>query len=237
MLRTPVSSIGSSAMQPHAIDVPSPETFYQRINKSAKESTELSSASSPGTSSLKRFACQFDPGSKNGRVLVLLFDRDGDSEFKEMSRLDVLRMTRQAAVEKEEEPDSAGEAFSVMTAPIRRLGSLGAKGRRGSHNGMYGDSGGAEINYATVCDVQVCGWAHHSRSRRDDRRRRVVMHFVCCVCSEFMRAIFDEWRMHFPCRTSRRSLFESKRFSSVLVRQMIAHESTLMEVLIMGCDV
>ncbi|CAI5714386.1 unnamed protein product [Hyaloperonospora brassicae] len=140
-------------MQPHAIDVTSPETIYQRINKSAKESTELSSASSPGTSSLKRFACQFDPGSKNGRVLVLLFDRDGDSEFKEMSRLDVLRMTRQAAVEKEE-PDSAGEAFSVTTASIRRLGSMGAKGRRSSQNGMYGDSGGAELNYATVCDVQ-----------------------------------------------------------------------------------
>ena len=117
----------------------------------------MSTTSSPGTSSLKRFACQFDPGSKNGRVLVLLFDRDGDSEFKEMSRLDVLRMTRQAAVEKGE-PDGAGESLNVATAPMRRLGSLGTKGRRGSINGLYGDSGGVELSYATVCDVQVSGW-------------------------------------------------------------------------------
>ncbi|CAI5703488.1 hypothetical protein KXD40_001239 [Peronospora effusa] len=130
-------------------------TNYHRIDLHATDPTELSSASSPGVSSLKRFACQFDPGSKNGRVLVLLFDRDGDSEFKEISRLDVLKMTQQAAVPRKEEPADGDEVADVATAPMRKLGNLGAKGRRASMNMMRGDGGGLDgHNYATVCDVQ-----------------------------------------------------------------------------------
>ncbi|KAE9361068.1 hypothetical protein PF008_g1388 [Phytophthora fragariae] len=134
----------------------SPRNNYHRIDLCATDPTELSGASSPGASSLKRFACQFDPGSKNGRVLVLLFDRNGDSEFKEMSRLDVLRMTQQAAVPREEEPEEVGEAADIAPAmPLRRLGSVGAKGRRTSVSVMRGDGGGPDgPNYATVCDVQ-----------------------------------------------------------------------------------
>ncbi|POM69629.1 CorA Metal Ion Transporter (MIT) Family [Phytophthora palmivora] len=147
---TPRSSTSSfTAMEPHGME---PGANYHRIDLRTTDPTELSSASSPGTSSLKRFACQFDPGSKNGRVLVLLFDRNGDSEFKEMSRLDVLRMTQQAAVPKEED---AEEATDVAGAPLRRLGSLGVKGRRASINMMRGDGGAPDgPNYATVCDVQ-----------------------------------------------------------------------------------
>lgn len=141
-------------MEPPVTDTHSPGTNYHRIDLRTTDPTELSSASSPGASSLKRFACQFDPGSKNGRVLVLLFDRDGDSAFKEMSRLDVLRMTQQAAVPKEE-PEDVGEVADIAGAPMRRLGSLGAKGRRASMNVMRGDGGGLDGNYVTVCDVQV----------------------------------------------------------------------------------
>jgi hypothetical protein len=133
----------------------SPATDYQRIELCTTDPTEMSGASSPGASSLKRFACQFDPGSKNGRVLVLLFDHHGDSEFKEMSRLDVLRMTQQAVLPKEEEPEEVGETADVAGLPLRRLGSLGGKGRRASMNAMRGDGGPEGPNYATVCDVQV----------------------------------------------------------------------------------
>ncbi|ETI49937.1 hypothetical protein, variant [Phytophthora nicotianae CJ01A1] len=144
-----------SAMEPPAVEERSPGANYHRIDLRTTDPTELSGASSPGASSLKRFACQFDPGSKNGRVLVLLFDRNGDSEFKEMSRLDVLRMTQQAAMPKEEEPEEAGEVVDVAGLPLRRLGSLGAKGRRTSMNIMRGEGGGLDgPNYATVCDVQ-----------------------------------------------------------------------------------
>lgn len=137
----------------------SPGSSYHRIDLCATDPTELSGASSPGASSLKRFACQFDPGSKNGRVLVLLFDRNGDSEFKEMSRLDVLRMTQQAAAPSEEEPEEVGEATDITPPmPLRRLGSVGAKGRRTSMHVTRGDGGGIDgPNYATVCDVQVGG--------------------------------------------------------------------------------
>ncbi|KAL3671811.1 hypothetical protein V7S43_002481 [Phytophthora oleae] len=155
-LSTSSRTSSSAAVGPPTTEVYSPgATNYHSIDLQTKDSTELSGASSPGASSLKRFACQFDPGSKNGRVLVLLFDRNGDSEFKEMSRLDVLRMTQQAAVPKEEEPEEIGEAADIAGPPLRRLGSLGAKARRASVNMIRGDGGGPDgPNYATVCDVQ-----------------------------------------------------------------------------------
>ncbi|KAG6976165.1 hypothetical protein JG688_00001663 [Phytophthora aleatoria] len=144
-----------SAMEPSVMEERSPGTNYHRIDLRTTDPTELSGASSPGASSLKRFACQFDPGSKNGRVLVLLFDRNGDSEFKEMSRLDVLRMTQQAAVPKEDEPEEVSEAADIAGLPLRRLGSLGVKDRRASTSIMRGEGGGPDgPNYATVCDVQ-----------------------------------------------------------------------------------
>ncbi|KAF4315797.1 hypothetical protein BBO99_00004782 [Phytophthora kernoviae] len=132
----------------------SPGTDYHRIELCTTEPTELSASNSPGASSLKGFACQFDPGSKNGRVLVLLFDLNGDSTFKEMSRLDVLRMTQEAAVLKEEQPEKAEESVDAAPTPLRRLGSLGYKGRRGSMAPTRGDGGPDGVNYATVCDVQ-----------------------------------------------------------------------------------
>ncbi|KAF1774859.1 Mg2+ transporter protein, CorA-like/Zinc transport protein ZntB [Phytophthora cactorum] len=131
-----------SAMEPSVMEERSPGTNYHRIDLRTTDPTELSGASSPGASSLKRFACQFDPGSKNGRVLVLLFDRNGDSEFKEMSRLDVLRMTQQAAVPKEDEPEEVSEAADIA-------------GPASQQSIMRGEGGGPDgPNYATVCDVQ-----------------------------------------------------------------------------------
>ncbi|CAH0517208.1 unnamed protein product [Peronospora belbahrii] len=142
-------------METPLVDERSPRTNYHRVDLHKTDPTEMSDTSSPGASSLKRFACQFDPGSRNGRVLVLLFDRDGDSEFKEMSRLDVLKMTQQAAVPKKEDPEDVAEVADVAKVSMRRLGSLGAKGRRASMNVMRGDGGGPDgPNYATVCDVQ-----------------------------------------------------------------------------------
>ncbi|KAF4128413.1 hypothetical protein GN958_ATG22333, partial [Phytophthora infestans] len=148
-------SVSDSAVETPTMETHSPGSNYHRIDLRTTDPTELSGASSPGTSSLKRFACQFDPGSKNGRVLVLLFDLNGDSEFKEMSRLDVLRMTQQAALPKEDDPEEVGEVADVAGLPLRRLGSLGVKGRRASMNIMRGEGGGPDgPNYATVCDVQ-----------------------------------------------------------------------------------
>ncbi|RLN59227.1 hypothetical protein BBJ28_00016448 [Nothophytophthora sp. Chile5] len=136
----------------------SPAAAYHRIEVCTMEPTEFSASSSPGASPMKQFACQFDPGSKNGRVLVLLFDRNGESTFQEMSRLDVLRLTQGAAVQKKEEPEEADEAIDTTKTPLRRLGSLGGKGRRSNMQQARADGGGGGPdgpNYATVCDVQV----------------------------------------------------------------------------------
>lgn len=205
----------------------SPRNNYHRIDLCATDPTELSGASSPGASSLKRFACQFDPGSKNGRVLVLLFDRNGDSEFKEMSRLDVLRMTQQAAVPREEEPEEVGEAADIAPAmPLRRLGSVGAKGRRTSMSVMRGDGGGPDgPNYATVCDVQVGG-----SSSREEVNDAGGLDGYCVTVGDGCNArgctleTFGEWRTRSQCRMSRRSLFGSRRFSSALVRMQLHDE-------------
>ncbi|ETN22620.1 hypothetical protein PPTG_02503 [Phytophthora nicotianae INRA-310] len=56
------------------------------------ETSELSASNSPS-----RFFCRFDPVTRKGRLLMLLFGRDGSSRLQEMSRLDVLRMTQEAA--------------------------------------------------------------------------------------------------------------------------------------------
>ncbi|DAZ98851.1 TPA: hypothetical protein N0F65_002576 [Lagenidium giganteum] len=45
-----------------------------------------------------KYHCRFDPMLKNGRSLVLRFDSNGEATFEEMSRLEVLRMTEQAAM-------------------------------------------------------------------------------------------------------------------------------------------
>ncbi|KAL4109246.1 hypothetical protein PRIC1_000948 [Phytophthora ramorum] len=56
------------------------------------EASELSASNSPS-----RFFCRFDPVTRKGKLLMLLFDGRGNSTLKEMSRLDVLRMTQEAA--------------------------------------------------------------------------------------------------------------------------------------------
>lgn len=95
---------------------------YQRagiVEVRSPESPELSGSSS--TSSFKRFACQFDPGAKSGRVLVMLFDRKGRPTLKEMSRHEVLRMTQEAAEPKEEaSPEISTMPEAVSTSPPMR---------------------------------------------------------------------------------------------------------------------
>ncbi|EEY55123.1 uncharacterized protein PITG_22161 [Phytophthora infestans T30-4] len=56
------------------------------------ETSEVSASHSPS-----KFFCRFDPVTRKGRLLMLLFVRDGSSTLQEMSRLDVLRMTQEAA--------------------------------------------------------------------------------------------------------------------------------------------
>ncbi|ETL96433.1 hypothetical protein L917_06085, partial [Phytophthora nicotianae] len=43
------------------------------------------------------FVCRFDSSKKTGKILMLVFDRRGNSTFKEMNRLDALRIAQQAA--------------------------------------------------------------------------------------------------------------------------------------------
>ncbi|TDH65745.1 hypothetical protein CCR75_002025 [Bremia lactucae] len=138
-----------------AMEVRSPRTDYHRNDLRLSYPTEMSSVSSPEASPQKRFACQFDPGSRNGRVLVLFFDRKGDSELKELSRLDVLRMTHQAAISEQEERQEYTEAEDDAGLQLRRLGSRGAKSRRPTLSMMRGDGIGMDgPNFATICDVQ-----------------------------------------------------------------------------------
>ncbi|EGZ23917.1 hypothetical protein PHYSODRAFT_487017 [Phytophthora sojae] len=96
---------------------------YQRmVEVRSPEPAEMSGSS---LSSLKKYACQFDPGSKSGRVLVMIFDRKGRPTLKEMSRHEVLRMTQEAAEPKEDTSpeESAPLESEKMSPPIRRRSS------------------------------------------------------------------------------------------------------------------
>ncbi|KAL3671824.1 hypothetical protein V7S43_002493 [Phytophthora oleae] len=68
----------------------SPTTTYH-IDLDVSD-VQPSDASSPG-----HFSCLFDPVKKTSGLLMLLFDSDGNSTLKEMSRQHVLRMTQEAA--------------------------------------------------------------------------------------------------------------------------------------------
>ncbi|ETI49955.1 hypothetical protein L917_06083 [Phytophthora nicotianae] len=92
------------------------------------ETSELSASNSPS-----RFFCRFDPVTRKGRLLMLLFGRDGSSRLQEMSRLDVLRMTQEAA--------KLGSESPPTLSPFHTPGT-----RRASAQAQSGLDG--------VCDVQ-----------------------------------------------------------------------------------
>ncbi|RLN94647.1 hypothetical protein BBJ28_00009285 [Nothophytophthora sp. Chile5] len=120
----------TGAMEKAASEFISPSTAYgtynpyQRIDVRNSEPAELSGSSA---SSIRKFSCQFDPGTKSGRVLVLVFDRKGWPTLKEMSRHEVLRMTQEAAAHDEEAP---ADGSTKSSPPIRRRTSLNAKSWR-----------------------------------------------------------------------------------------------------------
>ncbi|KAG1685003.1 hypothetical protein DVH05_009833 [Phytophthora capsici] len=109
-------------MSPHS-------TFSLDLNIVPMERSELSNSNSPS-----RFFCRFDPVARKGRLLMLLFHRDGNSTLQEMSRVDVLRMTREAAKVACESP--------VKPPPVRRRSGVHAQPHTGQDRGT------------SVCDVQ-----------------------------------------------------------------------------------
>ncbi|KAG6613397.1 CorA Metal Ion Transporter (MIT) Family [Phytophthora cinnamomi] len=123
-------------------------TYQRMIEVRSPETVELGSSSH---SSFKKYACQFDPGSKSGRVLVMLFDRKGRPTLKEMSRHEVLRMTQEAAEPKEDvsPEESAPLESGKMSPPMRRRSSstagkiwrLGLQTRSGSQQDLHAPVG------------------------------------------------------------------------------------------------
>ncbi|POM58005.1 CorA Metal Ion Transporter (MIT) Family, partial [Phytophthora palmivora] len=117
---------------------------YQRMVEVRSPETVEFSGSSVG--SFKKFGCQFDPGSKSGRVLVMVFDRKGRPTLKEMSRHEVLRMTQEAAEPKDisSEENSSPETGKTPP-PLRRRSSsttakiwkLGQQNRSTSQQDLY----------------------------------------------------------------------------------------------------
>ncbi|KAG1701434.1 hypothetical protein DVH05_010741 [Phytophthora capsici] len=95
---------------------------YQRMVE--VRSPEPPEASDSTLHSFKKFACQFDPGAKSGRVLVMIFDRKGRPTMKEMSRHEVLRMAQEAAEPKEEvTPEENTPQEDKISPPLRRRSS------------------------------------------------------------------------------------------------------------------
>ncbi|CAI5703497.1 unnamed protein product [Peronospora effusa] len=94
--------------------------------------------------SAKKFECQFDAGPKSGRVLVMIFDREGRPTFKEMSRQEVLRMTQEAA-EKVVSEDMSSSNLGKLSPPLRKRSSLtsasvrrlGQQSRTASQQDLY----------------------------------------------------------------------------------------------------
>ncbi|RLN67667.1 hypothetical protein BBJ28_00009304 [Nothophytophthora sp. Chile5] len=114
----------AGAMEKAASDFINPSTAYgtynpyQRIDVRSSEPAELSGSSA---SSIRKFSCQFDPGTKSGRVLVLVFDRKGWPTLKEMSRHEVLRMTQEAASHDEEAPaEGSTKSKHALLLEIRK---------------------------------------------------------------------------------------------------------------------
>ncbi|RLN67664.1 hypothetical protein BBJ28_00009303 [Nothophytophthora sp. Chile5] len=108
--------LGGDALAASPATSPVSRRLSPRASQHYIELDAMENASEHSTSdSPKRFACHFDPVSKKGKVLVLLFDRNAKATFKEMSRLDLLRMTQEAAnVCLVYVPDGADSLLSIL---------------------------------------------------------------------------------------------------------------------------
>lgn len=142
---------------------------YQKIavgdmDSNGRHDSPDSMSSLASRSRERKFACQFDPSSKNGRALVLTFDARGVGTFQEMTRLDLLRRTHDAArssINLFEPGVVASDARAAATSAGADELSGGAAGRRGRVNrkaslrGPFVDHAERGPQYATICDVQV----------------------------------------------------------------------------------
>ncbi|POM73433.1 CorA Metal Ion Transporter (MIT) Family [Phytophthora palmivora] len=98
----------------------SPQSKYCiNLDLAPMETSELSATNSPS-----RFFCRFDPVTRKGRLLMLLFDRHGNSTLQEMSRLDVLRMTQEAAKLQTECPGKSSPSRNRPNSPKRKRSNL-----------------------------------------------------------------------------------------------------------------
>lgn len=126
----------------------------QRRNVSLRSANSMSSMASAGGKT-RKFACQFDPSVKNGRALVLKFDEHGVGAFQEITRLELLRLTQEAAKPSVNlaagEDDAAADVLSDdERGPTRRV-----KARKTALRRPHADPGDKNAPYATICDVQV----------------------------------------------------------------------------------
>ncbi|CCI39788.1 unnamed protein product [Albugo candida] len=128
---------------------------YQKIDTLSSKEPELarnSSASSQNVkekSNLRQFYCQFDPKHRSGRSLVLKFDIFGNSYFEEMSRIDVLRMTEEAAKEREQDNECI-HVVPMATSVSPRAGSKTFPRPQRSSNADRMDN----ALHGGICDVQ-----------------------------------------------------------------------------------
>ncbi|TMW63223.1 hypothetical protein Poli38472_002164 [Pythium oligandrum] len=125
----------------------SPIAAYRRIDlpdePEEPKTSQRSSRSSKTSTSSKKYNCQFDGGggrtSARGNTLILRFDANGAVSFQEMSRMDVLRMTQEAARPKRHDSfasvDTQGDEEDQSQEELRPARTVmlgGTMGRRGS---------------------------------------------------------------------------------------------------------
>ncbi|GAB9475804.1 Cora metal ion transporter [Globisporangium polare] len=128
------------------------EQQKQQRNASLRSVNSKSSMASVGGKA-RKFACQFDPAEKNGRALVLRFDEKGVGEFQEITRLELLRLTQEAA--KPNVSPSLGDEAGVLNEEEENRGSTRRiKARKTALRRPFADHGDKNAPYATICDVQ-----------------------------------------------------------------------------------
>lgn len=86
----------------------------------------------------KAFNCQFDPTARSSRSLVLIFDKEGNSRFEEMSRVSILRMVQAPPT-----PTSNSVHEQRYSAPQH------------SPKSPYNNPNRQSLPRGTICDVQV----------------------------------------------------------------------------------
>lgn len=116
-------------------DMTSGSNYCIKLDAMPIEASELSASGS-----VSQFFCRFDTVARNGKLLMLLFDRDGKSTLQEMSRLDVLHMTQEAAKRGNEPVAKATPSTRPSRSPVYRRSNVQAQA-------------GIESSLS-ICDVQ-----------------------------------------------------------------------------------